>query len=133
MSQEERGRGDPIGFLDYLRLLPDEPVASSDRLGWVGLEAARYHKALGCELNIPAVTHHRLFLIARSPEELDLRYEGVKRSVPLPAGSISLIPAGDPAQVRSSGHSDALHILLEPGLVARVAVPSPWPTFSPST
>ena len=121
MSQEERGRGDPIGFLDYLRLLPDEPVASSDRLGWVGLEAARYRVVSGPELNIPALTHHRLVLFARSPEELDLRYEGVKRSVPTPAGSISLIPAGEPAKVRSSGTKDELHIFLEPGLVARVA------------
>ena len=100
MSQEERGRGDPIGFLDYL---PYEAAASSDRLGWVGLEAARYRVVSGPELNIPALTHHRVFLFTRPPDELGLRYEGVKRSVPPPAGSISLIPAGGPAQVRSSG------------------------------
>ena len=120
MSQEERGRGNPIGFRDYLRLLPHEPVASSD-LGWVDLEAHNCRAAPAFELNLPALTHHRLLLYTRPPEELDLRYEGVKRSVPTPAGSISLIPAGEPAKVRSSGTKDELHIFLEPGLVARVA------------
>jgi AraC family transcriptional regulator len=121
MSQEERWRGDPIEFLDYLRLLPHEALASSDRLGWVDLEAHRCRAAPAFELNLPALTHHRLFLFTRPLEELDLRYEGVKRSVPPPAGSISLIPAGSQAQVRSSGSKDELHIFLEPGLVARVA------------
>src|SRR5262249_25623766 len=44
-----------------------------------------------------------------------------RRSVPPPAGSISLMPAGSPARVRSSGCNDELHIFLEPRLVARVA------------
>ena len=70
---------------------------------------------------MPALTHHRLFLFACPPEELDLRYEGVKRNVPPPAGSISLMPAGSPGWVRSSGCKEELHIFLEPGLVGRVA------------
>src|SRR5262249_25258285 len=57
----------------------------------------------------------------RPPEELDMRYEGVKRNVSPCAGSISLMPAGTPARVRSSGCKDELHLFLEPGLVARVA------------
>ena len=48
-------------------------------------------------------------------------YEGVKRHVPPPAGSVSLLPASCPARVRSSGCKDELHIFLEPGLVERVA------------
>ena len=48
-------------------------------------------------------------------------YEGVKRHVPPPAGSIMLVPAGSPARWRWSGRKDSLHIFLEPGLVARVA------------
>jgi AraC family transcriptional regulator len=47
-------------------------------------------------------------------------YEGVKRHVPPPAGSIMLVPAGSPARVRSRGCKDQLHIFLEPGLVGRV-------------
>jgi AraC family transcriptional regulator len=45
----------------------------------------------------------------------------VKRHVPPPAGSISVVPAGSPRRVRSSWCKDELHIFLEPGLVARVA------------
>ena len=55
------------------RSIPFEPAAASDRLGWVGLEAARYRAAPASELNPPALTHHRLVLFARPPEELDLR------------------------------------------------------------
>src|SRR5262249_44800794 len=72
----------------------------------------------------PILTHHLLILYARPPEELDLRYEGVKRQVPPPAGTVSLVPAGSPHWVRASGRREQLFILLEPGLVARVAAES---------
>src|SRR6516162_9092515 len=121
MRQEELGRGNPLGPLDWLKNVPHETAASSDRLGWVGLEAARCRATPAFELNLPPLTHHRILLFARPPEELDMRYEGVKRNVPPRAGSISLMPAGSPARVRSSGCKDELHIFLEPGLVGRVA------------
>jgi AraC family transcriptional regulator len=121
MQPEEPRRGHTIGPLDWLKNLPHETAASSDRLGWVGLEAARCCAAPTFEINIPALTHHRLFLFNRPPDDLDLRYDGVKRSVPPPAGSISLLPAGNPARVRSSGCKDELHIFLEPGRIERVA------------
>src|SRR6516162_1373010 len=121
MREEGPGRGDLIGPLDWFKLLPHEVTATSDRLGWVGLEAARCRAAPAFELNMPALTHHRLFLFAQPPEELDLQYERVKRNVPPPAGSISLVPAGCTGRVRSSGCKDELHLYLEPGLVARVA------------
>ena len=122
MRQEEPGRGGPLGPLAVLReIIPFEADAASDRLGWVGLEAARYRAAPDSELNPPALTHDRLVLFARPPEKLDLLYEGVKRHAPPPAGSISLVPAGSPALWRWSGCFDWLLIVLEPGLVARVA------------
>jgi AraC family transcriptional regulator len=121
MRQEEPGRGDSIGPLDLRKILPFEAAASSERLGWIGLEAARCRAAPAFEFNLPALTYHRLFLFTRPPDELDLQYDGVKRNVPPPAGSISLMPAGNPARVRSSGCKDELHIFLEPGLVERVA------------
>src|SRR5262249_47988782 len=62
MQQEEPGRGNPLGPLDWLRLLPHEAAASSDRLGWVGLEAARYRAASTAECNQPIITHHLLIL-----------------------------------------------------------------------
>src|SRR6516165_549137 len=121
MREEEPRRSDPMRPLDWLKIVPFEAAASSDRLGWVGLEAACYRDAPASELSPPAITHHRLVLFIRPPEELDLRYEGVKRHRPPPAGAISLLPAGAPSRWCSSGRRDWLHIYLEAGLVARVA------------
>ena len=106
MREEELRRGGPIGPLDWYKIHPFEAAAVSDRLEWVGLEAARYRATpdSSWEYNAPALTHHMLILYARPPEELDLCYEGVKRHVPPPAGAIMLLPAGTPGQVRSSGH-----------------------------
>jgi AraC family transcriptional regulator len=121
MKQEEPARGDPIRPLDWLKVIPFQAVAASDRLGWAGLEAARYRASPDWEYSAPALTHHRLVLVTRPPEELELRFEGVKRYVPPPAGAIILVPAGTPGRVRWSGGFDWLHIYLEPRLVARVA------------
>src|SRR5262249_23143209 len=81
------------------------------------LEAVRYRASPAFEINQLALTHHMLVLFARPPVELDVRYEGVKRHVPPPAGSVLLLPAGSPARVRPGGHKDELHGLLEPGRV----------------
>jgi AraC family transcriptional regulator len=122
MRQEELEVGGPIGPLAAMRkIIPFEADAASDRLGWVDLEAARYRAAPATELNPPALTHHRLILFSRPPDELDVVYDGVKRHVPPPAGSIAVVPAGTPARWRWSGCFDWLHVFLEPGLVARVA------------
>jgi AraC family transcriptional regulator len=120
MQQVEPQPSAPIRPLDWLKLLPFAPAASSDRLGWVGLEAARNRAVPGSELHAPAITHHRLILFSRPPEELDLLYEGVKRHVPPPAGAILVVPAGSPTLWRWSGSFHSLHIFLEPGLVSRV-------------
>jgi AraC family transcriptional regulator len=121
MRQQEPQPGSPIGPLDWLKRVPFRPAASSDGLGWGGLEAMRFRGAPDSELNQPAISHHRLFLLTRPPEELDLRYEGVKRHAPPPAGVISLVPAGSPALWRWSGCKDTLNVYLEPRVVARVA------------
>src|SRR5215468_4336454 len=121
MREEELRRGDPIRPLDWYETLPFEAAAASDRLGWVGLVAARYREPPASEINLSPLTHHTLVLFARPPEELDLCYEGLKRHVPPPAGAISLLPAGTPARWRWSGPNDTLSVCLEPGLVSRVA------------
>jgi AraC family transcriptional regulator len=121
MHAEQPELGRTLGPLDWLRKVPFKADASSDGLSWVGLEATRFRAAPGSELEQPAISHHRLFLLTRPPEELDLRYEGVKRHRPLPAGAISLLPAGSPALWRWSGPKDTLNIYLEPGLLERVA------------
>jgi AraC family transcriptional regulator len=122
MRQNNPGGDGPLGPLAALRtILPFKPAATSDRLGWVGVEAAHYRAASAAELHPPALSHHRLILFARPPEELDLRYDGVKRCVAPPAGAIALVPAGIPVHWRWRGDFDWLHIFLEPRLVARVA------------
>jgi AraC family transcriptional regulator len=65
-----------------------------------------------------------LVLTIRPPEKMDLRYEGVKRDTPPPAGSIAVVPAGSSVLVRCQGNLDSLLIYLEPSLVARVAAES---------
>jgi hypothetical protein len=82
--EEEAERSDPIGPLDWRRILPYEPAVASDQLGWVGLEAARFRASPAAELHHPALTHHMLVLFARPPDALDLRYDGVTRHVPPP-------------------------------------------------
>jgi hypothetical protein len=96
MRQEEPGHGDPTRPPDWRKMAPYEWCAASDRLECVGMEATRYRAAPAAEFNSPPLplTHHRLILFTRPPAELDVRYEGVKRHVPPPAGSIMLVPAG---------------------------------------
>src|SRR5215471_5663480 len=121
MQHEKPGVHDPLGPLDWRKVIPFHAVAASDRLGWVGLEAARYRASPAWEYNAPARTHHRLVLVTRPPQGLELGFDGVTRHVPPPAGAIILVPAGTPGRVRWGGGFDWLHIYLEPGLVARVS------------
>jgi AraC family transcriptional regulator len=117
MKQEEA----PIQPVDWLKVIPFQPVAVSDQLGWVGLQAARYRASPAWEYNAPALTNHRLVLVTRPPQELELRFDGVKRHIPPPAGSIIVVPADTPGRVRWSGSFHWLHIYLGPELVERVA------------
>src|SRR5262245_16575402 len=103
VPQQEPGRGGPIGPLDWHKLLPFAPAAS-DQLGWTGLEAASAPAAPSAELDRPPLTHHTLVLFTRPPEELDLRYEGVKRHrPPLPDRSRSCRHAVPVALARDQG------------------------------
>jgi AraC family transcriptional regulator len=121
MQQEEPGGGGPIGPLGWHEILPFEASAASDRLGWMGLEAARYRASPASEINQPPLTHHTLILYTRPPEELYLWCEEVNRHVRPSPGSISVVPAGQPVRWRWIGSKDVLHVYLEPRLVARVA------------
>ncbi len=121
MQEKAPGHGGPIRPLNWRKGIPFQPVGASDRLGWVGLEAARFRASPAWAYNAPALTHHRLVLVTRPPQELEMRFDGVKRHVPPPAGTIILVPAGTPGQVRWNGGFDWLHVYLEPRLVERVA------------
>jgi AraC family transcriptional regulator len=121
MSQQEPGLSGLLGPLELIKHSPGEPLAASDRLRWVGLEALRYRDQPPNEAFQPPLTHHSLLLFLHTPKEFEAQSEGISRGVPPPAGSILVVPAGSPARWRWSSHSDSLHVFLEPGLVARVA------------
>ena len=124
MNRETPGRESAIGPRERAGVVPFAPSAASDRLGWVGIEAARYADLPDTEVDVPPLTHHTLVLFNRPPDEMDLRYEDVDRHIPPPAGSISVIPAGSPVRWRWSGPKDSLHVFLEPRLVEQVAAES---------
>jgi AraC family transcriptional regulator len=133
MQQQEPGHGGLLGPSELIKRcglfrptelvkhFPGEPLAVSDRRGWVGLEALRYRYQPPNRAFQPPLTHHSLLLFLRTPTEFEARYEGVSRAVPPPAGSVLMVPAGSPARWRWGSHSDSLHVFLEPELVARVA------------
>jgi AraC family transcriptional regulator len=120
MREDTPGLGGPLGPLELIKRLPGETFAVSDRLRWSGLEALRYRDQPPNEALQPPLTHHSLLLFLRTPKEFEARYEGIRRVIPPPAGSILMVPAGSPARWRWSSHSDSLHVFLEAGLVARV-------------
>jgi AraC family transcriptional regulator len=110
-----------LGPLENHPLVPVEPSAASDRFGWTGLEAIRFNDLGDAEFERPALTHHSLILFTKPPDELDLRYEDVKRHRPPPLGSVAVVPAGIPTRWRWRGTKSSLHVYLEPDLVSRVA------------
>ena len=133
MRQHEPRPGGPVGpielfescgLLDPIELIrhfPGAPLATSARRRWTGLEALRYRFQPPNEAVQPPMTHHSLLLFLHAPEEFEARYEGIRRATPPPPGSVLMVPAGSPARWRWSSHTDSLHVLLEPGLVERVA------------
>ena len=105
-------------------LLPVIPDATSQNLGWVGLQAFRYRDAAPNEVHWPPLSQHLLILTTRPPAKMRFRYEGGKRDLPSPAGSITVMPVGSEAELCWQGTADCLHIYLDPKLTARVATTS---------
>src|SRR5258708_1313774 len=102
------------------------PDATSQNLGGAGLQAFRYRKMNSApnEVHWPPLSQHLLVLMTRPPAKMRLRYEGVKRDLPPPAGSIAVLPVGSEPEGCWQGTKDSLHIYLDPNLPARVATPS---------
>ena len=120
--QRTPSKSEPLlGPLEYHSRVPVAPAAASHRLGWTGLEAARFSDLADADFERPALTHHALILFTGPPDELDLRYEDVKRRRPPPRGSLSVVPAGIPTRWRWRGTKSSFHVYLEPGLVETVA------------
>jgi AraC family transcriptional regulator len=107
------------------KIVPFAPVSTSYGMGWKGLQAVRYRNSPLSEFSAAYTPGtHVLFLYVQPPEKMDVRYEGVKRDMPPPAGSIAVVPAGSSVVCSRQGSVDSLLIYLEPSLVAQVAAES---------
>ncbi|HEX4200094.1 MAG TPA: hypothetical protein VHY59_01145, partial [Chthoniobacterales bacterium] len=111
-------------------ICPVIPDATSQNLGWAGLQAFRYRDTAPNEVHWPPLSQHLLVLITRPPAKMRFRYEGGKRDLPPPAGSIAVMPVGSEAELCWQGTKDCLHIYLDPKLTARVATTSFEPDVS---
>ena len=105
-------------------LRPLIPDATSQNLGWAGLQAIRYRDTAPNEVRWPPLSQHLLVLMTRPPAKMRFRYEGGKRDLPPPAGSIAVLPVGSEPEFCWQGTKDSLHIYLDPKLTARVATTS---------
>jgi AraC family transcriptional regulator len=111
----------PIAPRTLQELVPFTHTASSDALGWVGVDALRSWQAPSSRIDLPAFTHHALVLFNRPPAELDVCFADVSRCTAPAVGSMLILPAGTQANWRWRGMKDSLHVFLEPQRVARVA------------
>jgi AraC family transcriptional regulator len=114
----------PFDLNAYYSALEEKSFATSYGMGWKGLQAVRVESHGGEFSAVITPSTHVLGLSVRPPEKMDLRYEGVKRDMPPPAGSIAVVPAGSSVLSRWQGSKDSLLIYLEPSLVERVAAES---------
>src|SRR5262245_10814647 len=117
MRAAESDRARPISPAELRDLVAFEPYAASDRMGWTGLDAARYPAVPDTEVIQPPLTHHSFIFTSLPPAEVDLRYDGRRRQQPFVAGSILFIAAGNPVWWRWSGHRGSLHVYLDPAVV----------------
>jgi AraC family transcriptional regulator len=111
----------PFYLNAYYSALKERIFATSYGMGWKRLQAVRIESPAGEFSAVITPNTHVLGLSVRPPEKMDLRYEGVKRDMPPPAGSITVVPAGSSVLSRWQGSRDSLFVYLEPSLVTRVA------------
>ena len=122
MAWENSSHEPAIGLPRNLR--PAVPDATSQNLGWAGLQAFRYRNIASNEVHWPPLSQHLLVLKTRPPAKMRFRYEGGKRNLPPPAGSIAVMPVGSEPEFCWQGTEDSLHIYLDPKLTARVSTTS---------
>jgi AraC family transcriptional regulator len=114
----------PFDLNGYYSALREKSFATSYGMGWKGLQAVRLQNP-GVESGAEITrSTHVLGLCVRPPEKMEMQYEGVKRDMPSPAGSIIVVPAGSSMLSRWQGSRDWLFIYLEPSRVTRVAAES---------
>src|SRR6201993_2599879 len=107
------------------KLYPFAPSATSSGMGWEALQALRWRKVSASgEISYFPMSQHLLVLMIRPPKKHYMRSEGLKLDKPLPAGSITVVPAGSSVLCSRQGSADSLFIYLEPSIVERVATES---------
>jgi len=95
--------------------------ATSQNLGWRGLQAVRYRNLTTNEIQIPSLSQHLLILHTKPAPVMKFRYQDVKREIPPSVGSITVIPPGSVTDCCWRGTKDGFNIHLDPKLVAKVA------------
>ena len=116
-AQEEKS----LKELEALKKIsPFASFATSYGMGWKGLQVVRMESPVSAlsaagqpRTHVRTPGTHVLVLTIRPPDKLDLRYEGVKRDRPLPAGSINVVPAGSSVLWHCQESVDMLIIYLE--------------------
>ncbi len=98
------------------------PVLSSARLGWNGIEVARFigHD----ELSVPPLRkHHAIIHLNRRPLDLTQMLDGRLRKERVHRGEVAIIPAGPPWRwgLRGQTDSDLLPLCLEDTFLREVA------------
>src|ERR1700693_6609494 len=94
LMEWEKSYEPAVGLPRNLR--PAVPDATSQNLGWAGLQAFRYRKMNSAtnETHWPPLSQHLLVLMTKPPAKMRFRYAGGKRDLPPPAGSITVMPGG---------------------------------------
>jgi AraC family transcriptional regulator len=97
------------------------PDATNRHSESIGLHLSRY-RGIDEKIHISSKSHHIIVLFNKSPNEMNVRCEGVKRNSPPPIGSMALVPAGAVADVSWRGSKDCLEVYVASDLIDRVAV-----------
>ena len=100
------------------------PEMTNWNLGASEVQATHQRNIGSDEIRIGGLPQHLFILFTKSPREMNISCEGVKRNASPPVGSIALVPAGAVADVSWRGNKDCLQVSVEPNLVQRVAAKS---------
>jgi AraC family transcriptional regulator len=106
---------------ERLGALPAAPVATSGPLGWSSLRVEHFRDTPDFDMDLPGQTQHLLCLYLRPPDRMGLWCEGLAWEATPSPGSILILPAGYARRGYWRGPVEAVHVHLDPGLVARVA------------
>lgn len=104
--------------------LPQEPMLSSEGLGWTGVAVARLREP-PTEVDLPALPEHVVMVHLASATMLERGdTAGRRRAKPFGIGEVNFLSAGRSSSWCWDGHPECAQIYLAPALVERVAAGS---------